>query len=50
MAKIIVNGEEVRACKTVKLYKEVGAKELGRLLREKKRDMGYEPVKKKRPE
>ena len=49
MAKIIVNGKEVQPCKTVKLYREVGAKELDRLLREKKKDMGYEPVK-KRPE
>ena len=49
MAKIIVNGKEMQPCKTVKLYKEVGAKELGKLLREKKKDMGYKPVK-KRPE
>ena len=50
MAKIIVNGKTVQPCKTVKLYRKVGAKELDRLLRENKKDMGYEPVKKKLPE
>lgn len=50
MAKIIVNGKEVEPCKVVKLYKEVGAKQLDKILREKKKDMGYKPVRTKRPE
>ena len=47
MVKVIVNGREVEPCKTVKLYREVGSKQLDKILREKKKDMGYKPVKKR---
>jgi len=47
--KLIINGEEVEPGKAVKLYREVGAKEADNILRSKKKDMGYKPVK-RRPE
>ena len=47
--KLIINGAEVEPGKAIKLYKEVSAKDLDALLRSKKKDMGYKPVRKKLP-